>query len=293
MLKQGTLRKQNHRGLLHSDLRRVGKLLRQGNEMKQDESKNWPVNPDNMEHGKYWQEGITVVAGCTHISAGCANCWAADMEHRFRKHGLTAKSGKWTGKIKVQEHLLKRCYSKKPKVIAFWNDIFHKGVPDSFYEKLMTAIADNPQHVYLIMTKRPQLIPDFFSNISVLKNVFLGVTIENMASMNRLKELNDRWLGKTMLSIEPLLELLYINLTHLSGIDWVVIGAESGTNRRSCKLEWVKSIVAQCSIAHVPVFVKQVHIDGKLSKDISKWPDSLRYREVPKVIRNEQPKLEL
>lgn len=261
--------------------------------MQQNENNNWPVDPDRFKKGLYWQTGINVIDGCSHISAGCKNCWAAGNEHRFNKCGLTNSSGKWTGKIIVQSQRLKRCNSKKPQVIAFWNDLFHKNVPDAFYEKLMTAMADNPQHVYLILTKRPELLPDHFNNISVLKNVFLGVTIESMKYMSRIEELESRWCGKTMLSIEPLLELIHFDYAELRKIDWVVIGAESGSNKRSCDLVWLNSIVCQCRNMDVPVFVKQVHINGRLTKNMAEWPRDLRIRQTPEIEDNSQPSLNL
>ena len=62
---------------------------------------------------------------------------------------------------------------------------------------------------------------------------------------------------------------------------WVVCGCESGKNRRPCRLEWVESIVDQCRDANIPVFVKQLDIDGKCERDITKFPPHLRIRQVP------------
>lgn len=243
---------------------------------------NWPVDPENMEHGKYWQDGITVVAGCSHISAGCKNCWSADIEHRFRKHDLTTDAGEWTGQILVQDHLLKRCYSKKPKVIAFWNDVFHWDIPESFYSSLIRAIRENPQHVYLVLTKRPENIPACINELSKMSNLFLGVTVENMAFIGRIDMLVEKWHGRTMLSIEPLLEpIAAFNIASLSGFDWVVVGAESGPNKRRCDVIWIRSIVKQCFRAKVPVFVKQIHMNGRLTKDMTEWPVELSVRQTP------------
>lgn len=254
---------------------------------------NWPVDPDNMKHGKYWQTGINVIDGCSHISAGCKNCWAAGNEHRFNKCGLTNSSGKWTGKIIVQSQRLKRCYSKKPQVISFWNDLFHKNVSDAFYEKLMTAMADNPQHVYLIMTKRPENIPDCMNELSEMSNVFVGVTIEGPGFIPRIESLRCHWHGRTMLSIEPLLKPIVFESVYLRTIDWVVIGAESGSNKRNCELAWIQLIVDQCAAFHVPVFVKQVHINNKLTKNMAEWPEDLRVRQTPVIDDNSQPSLNL
>jgi protein gp37 len=259
----------------------------------QKTNSNWPVTQDRMKHGLYWQTGINVVDGCSHISAGCANCWAAGNEHRFNKCGLTNSSGKWIGKIMVQSQRLKRCYSKKPQVIAFWNDLFHKDVPASFYDTLITTIIDNPQHVYLIMTKRPENIPDCMNELSDMSNVFLGVTVESPEFISRIGSLRCHWNGRAMLSIVPLLEPIIFESVYRFNIDWVVIGAESGSNKRKCDLLWVKCIIEQCEDAKTPVFVKQVHINGRLTKNMAEWPKDLRVRQTPEIDDNSQPSLNL
>ena len=82
------------------------------------------------------------------------------------------------------------------------------------------------------------------------------------------------------LSIEPMLGPVNI-LPWLYNIDWVIVGAESGAKRRPMKLEWVRAIVDQCRMADVPVFVKQLHIDGTPVKNIEQFPEDLQIQEYP------------
>lgn len=121
------------------------------------------------------------------------------------------------------------------------------------------------------------------------ENIWLGVTTENQQRLE-LRTLDlQAWHGKRWLSVEPLLEridlevnIAYDNSTSIiSTLDWVVVGAESGTNRRPCSLDWVRQIVRQCQTAKVPVFVKQLDIAGKLVSDIDQFPEDLQIRQVP------------
>ena len=124
------------------------------------------------------------------------------------------------------------------------------------------------------------------SGINPLRSLWVGFTAENQERYNerikffRMLEFPFRWL-----STEPLLGPIDMQLQYIAPedmpFDWVVVGAESGPNRRPCKLEWVESIVLQCRGAGVPVFVKQLEIAGKLVKDINKFPPELQIRQIP------------
>lgn len=245
----------------------------------------WPVKPELLEHGRYWQEGVTLVNGCTPLSPGCKNCWAAMMEHRFRsKNGLTTPAGHWAGKIKLCNHLLTRLDKTAPRVISIWNDLFHGDVPLKFHQSIINRILLNRQHIYLLLTKRPQNIPEHYRWLEKKENVFIGVTVEDNLRLQRIEVLRNHWAGRSFVSIEPLLvHLNQLTPAHLEQIDWAIIGAESGSAKRTCKNEWVAAIVRKCRVYNTPVFVKQVHINNKLSKEPATWPVELRVRELPKV----------
>jgi len=120
------------------------------------------------------------------------------------------------------------------------------------------------------------------------RNIWLGVTAENQQEANKKIPLLIQTPAITrFVSIEPMLGPIDLKEAHMANVrlprvDWVIVGAESGPDRRPCKIEWVRKIVEQCKAAGVPVFVKQLHIDGKVSSDISEWPEDLRVQEFPK-----------
>jgi len=122
-----------------------------------------------------------------------------------------------------------------------------------------------------------------------LTNLWLGITAENQkAADKRTPILLQIPAAVRFVSIEPCLGGVdlgrFVNLPEPNAIlDWVVVGCESGSKRRECKLEWVRNIVQQCRAADVPVFVKQLSINGKVNKDMSEWPEDLQIREYPKA----------
>jgi protein gp37 len=119
---------------------------------------------------------------------------------------------------------------------------------------------------------------------TVLENVWLGVTAENQEMADqRIPILLQIPAAKRFVSIEPCLKKINIKgyLEYIEHLNWVIVGCESGPRRRPCKIEWVRSIVQQCKDTAVPVFVKQLSIDGKVSHDMNEWPADLRIREFP------------
>jgi protein gp37 len=120
-----------------------------------------------------------------------------------------------------------------------------------------------------------------------MTNHYFGFTAENQEwydkRMSIVRESRSfaQW-AKLWLSVEPMLGPIDMEL-HKSWVipNWVAVGCESGQNRRPCKIEWVESIVDQCRSANVPVFVKQLDLNGKCERDITKFPEHLRIRQVP------------
>lgn len=159
------------------------------------------------------------------------------------------------------------------------------------------------QHTFLVLTKRPERISPvlygqegnfYLGGGDYMTNVWLGTTIENQEMADkRIPELLKCEPFKLFLSIEPILSKINLKLCDefpdkdgcyedvRHQINWVIAGAESGHNRRECKIEWIENIVEQCKSAYVPVFVKQIHLNGKLIKDINQFPENLRIRELP------------
>jgi len=200
-------------------------------------------------------------------------------------------------------------------------DVFegHDTMPEDSWQtvedarvRLFTLIDATPNLDWLLLTKRPELVMPWFEerkwpDIYIPNNVWLGTTVENQKYADiRIPELLKVNAAVRFLSIEPMLGpvdlepfLQYppmtdnykmtFGLNEWRGVDWVILGTESGKDRRPMKLEWAESIVDQCKAAGVPVFVKQLEINGKVTGDIEQFPRALQVREFPKIkSRNEQ-----
>lgn len=135
------------------------------------------------------------------------------------------------------------------------SDIFHEEVPFDFVDKIISTIAKTPQHRYQILTKRAERMASYFATRAIPKNVWLGVTVECQSSRQRINYLRDLDATVKFLSCEPLLEDL--DEINLAGIDWVIVGGESGNQARPMKEEWVISIKHQVEEVGAAFFFKQ------------------------------------
>lgn len=134
-------------------------------------------------------------------------------------------------------------------------DLFHNNVPYEFIDKVMDVISRTPKHKYQILTKRAERMAEYFANRPIPANAWLGVTVEVERTKFRIEYLRELNAKVKFLSCEPLLsDLGQINL---SGIDWVIVGGESGTSARPMREDWVLNIKNQAEQANVPFFFKQ------------------------------------
>ena len=231
---------------------------------------------------------------------------------RSRYQGLVNDQGCFNGHVRLMESdLEKPLHVKQPTTWAIWNDLFHKYVPDTFILKVWQAmgefygldgeigpVSQRPGHTYLVLTKRPERMREFLSARYPAgferSTVYIGVTVESANYLWRIEELCSTPAARRFVSIEPMLGPVDLagddgghhffpfeneQGTITPGIDWVIVGAESGPKRRPTKLKWIKDLVVQCQAVGVPVFVKQLHIDGRLSKNMAEWPEDLRLRQ--------------
>lgn len=209
------------------------------------------------------------VAGCTIMSSGCTNCYAMRMAARLeamgveKYRGLTRNSGgraKWTGAISLDENALAIPSTwKKPKnvFVNSMSDLFHPDVPTDFVRKVWNAMAETRRHTYQILTKRPDRMAAILSNgaFSILSNVWLGTSVENGEVLYRLDDLRKVPAAIRFVSYEPLIGSVSGGKLH--GIDWAIVGGESGPNARSMEPEWIDEIFDQCSDAGAAFFFKQ------------------------------------
>jgi len=196
------------------------------------------------------------ITGCTKISAGCANCYAEVMSRRLQ----AMRQEKYTNGFTLTMHedvLAEPKQWKKPHniFVCSMSDLFHKDVPFLFIDKVMKTIADTPHHKYQILTKRADRMNEYFSLNSIPENAWLGVTVDVTSSKERIDFLRQLPATIKFLSCEPLLEDL--GEMNLEGIDWVIVGGESGTRARPMKEEWAVNIMRQTEEQGGAFFFKQ------------------------------------
>ena len=196
------------------------------------------------------------ITGCTKKSTGCAHCYAEVMARRLKAMGLE-KYRNGFGLTLHEEDLEEPMQWKKSHniFVCSMSDIFHEDVPFEFVDKIMNTISRTPQHRYQILTKRAERMAEYFKRHLIPNNVWLGVTIECKNTISRIDFL--RHLGATVkfLSCEPLVEDL--GEMDLNGIDWVIVGGESGPKARPMQPEWVINIKQQVEHQGAAFFFKQ------------------------------------
>jgi protein gp37 len=196
------------------------------------------------------------VTGCTKVSTGCLNCYAEKMANRLCAMGVT----KYAHNFKPTLHEATLCDPftwKQPQTIFVCSmaDLFHDLVPFSFIDKVMETIRKTKQHRYQILTKRASRMAEYFAEHNIPENVWLGVTVEAPEVIGRIDFLRNVKASIRFLSCEPLVENL--EKIDLAGIDWVIVGGESGINARPMKPEWVRFILKVAEKKGVPFFFKQ------------------------------------
>jgi len=214
-----------------------------------------------------WTEATwNPVRGCSAISPGCARCYAARIAARFSKPGLpyeglakmTTHGPRWTGEVLcVEEHLFDPLQQKRPKTffVNSMSDLFHEAVEFDFIHRVFKVMQGAHWHRFQILTKRSERLAKLGPHLPWPENVWMGVSVENDDYTSRIDHLRGTGARIKFLSLEPLLGPLP-NL-NLRGIDWVIVGGESGPGARPIAVEWVTDIRDQCQHAGVAFFFKQ------------------------------------
>ena len=196
------------------------------------------------------------VTGCTKFSEGCAHCYAEVMSRRLCAMGNPKYANGF--KSTIHHEALKEPFNwKKPSTIfvCSMSDLFHKDVPFEFIDKVFKVIEETPQHNYQILTKRSERMADYFKIRNIPQNAWIGVTVENKETKYRIDHIRHLDATIKFLSCEPLLgDLEELNL---HGINWIIVGGESGSQARPMKEEWVLNIKRQADANNIPFFFKQ------------------------------------
>ncbi len=194
--------------------------------------------------------------GCTKVSEGCLNCYAERMSKRLMAMGVWKYRNGF--QLTTHEEVINDPMQwNKPKKIFVnsMSDLFHEDVPLEYIQRVFQVMKSCPQHVFQLLTKRSDVLLQYASSLTWTPNIWMGVTVESTKVQHRINDLLLIPSKVKFLSLEPLLTPLFdLNLT---GIDWVIVGGESGPGARSIKAEWVLDIKAQCETSQTPFFFKQ------------------------------------
>ena len=219
------------------------------------------------------------VTGCTKISHGCKHCYAERMSQRLQAMG--AKKYKYGFVVTVHPEALREPISWKKPSLVFVNsmsDLFHKSVPSAFIESVFATMNEASQHTFQVLTKRPDRVVQLDGRLNWTPNIWLGTSIESSRWLGRMARLKETGAKTKFLSLEPLLGPLYD--MDLTGIDWVIVGGESGPGARPMEADWVRSIRDLCLRSDVPFFFKQW--GGVFKKKTGRTLDNKTWDQMPK-----------
>jgi len=229
-----------------------------------------------------WTEATwNPTTGCTKISDGCMNCYAERLALRLKNMGQ--KKYRNGFKLTMHKDALKIPLEwKEPKKIFVnsMSDLFHKDVSDEFIYLVFDIMNQANWHQYQILTKRPERALELDKNLKWNSNIWLGTTVESKDYLNRIKYLKRTSAPVKFLSLEPLLGPLP-NLD-LSGIDWVIVGGESGPHARPMNKKWVLDIKKACEKYGVAFFFKQW--GGFNKKAAGRLLEGKSYDEMPNMV---------
>ena len=196
------------------------------------------------------------LTGCTKISPGCTRCYAERMSHRLRLMGQPNYANGFD--LTLHEHMLDQPLRWRKPQSVFVNsmsDLFYRDVPVEFIRRVFDVMRRAHWHQFQVLTKRADRLEEVSPLLPWPDNVWQGVSVENADYTFRIDHLRRTGAKTKFLSIEPLLGPLPD--LDLAGIDWAIIGGESGPGARPVRKEWITDVIRQCEAAGVPVFFKQ------------------------------------
>lgn len=204
-----------------------------------------------------WTEATwNPVTGCTKVSPGCKFCYADRMAKRLQKMGQARYRNGFA--LTLQHDIVDLPLRwKKPRTIFVnsMSDLFHEDVPVDYIRQCFDVMRRASRHRFQVLTKRPERAAELAGQLPWPRNIWLGTSVENRDYVWRIRELVKIDAAIRFLSVEPLLGP--IPRLPLKGVDWVIVGGESGPGARPMKAEWVRQIRDRCLDYNVPFFFKQ------------------------------------
>jgi protein gp37 len=222
------------------------------------------------------------VTGCTKISRGCDNCYAERFAERFRGvagHPFTTGFDLTLRPERLAQPL---AWSKSRMIfVNSMSDLFHKDIPRSFVDNVFDTMERATWHTFQVLTKRSSLMRDYlrdrYGDSQGPGHIWCGVSVEDSQAKTRVAHLRNAPAGVRFLSLEPLIGPL--RNIEFEGIDWVIVGGESGPGSRPIKPEWVRELRDQCLQQGVAFFFKQW--GGLRPKSGGRLLDGLEWNEFP------------
>lgn len=223
------------------------------------------------------------VTGCTKVSPGCKNCYAERLAKRLHLMGNPRYANGFEVTLHSDQLQLPLRWRQPRRVfVNSMSDLFHDQIPDAFIQSAFLTMTQAHWHVFQVLTKRARRLAQLAPRLPWPKNVWMGVSVENAKYTDRIPYLRKVPAAVRFLSVEPLLGPM--PRLPLQGIDWVIVGGESGPGHRKPDPEWIRSIRNQCVAGGVPFFFKQW--GGPIAKSGGRTLDGRTWDEMP----DERPK---
>lgn len=204
-----------------------------------------------------WTESTwNPVTGCTKISPGCKHCYAERMAKRLQAMGQANYVRGF--RLTLQPHMLElplRWAKPQTVFVNSMSDLFHDDVPRAYIERVFDVMRRAHWHRFQVLTKRATRLDRLSPRLDWAPNIWMGVSVESDDYRGRIDELRRTRAQIKFLSLEPLLGPL--PRLNLDGIDWAIVGGESGPRARPLDAVWVRDLRDQCKRAQVPFFFKQ------------------------------------
>ena len=261
-----------------------------------------------------WAEAVwNPVTGCTRVSDGCDRCYAFALHdrryaanRRARGEGraapFPAQYDEPFSAVRALETRLDEPLRRKRPTLYFVNsmgDLFHERVESEFLDRVFAVMREASRHRFLVLTKRSERMRAHLEERGEpAPNVWLGVSAERQDAADlRVPELLRTPAAVRFVSAEPLLGPVslerWLSGPGRGGVDWAIVGGESGRGARPCDAGWVRSLVGECAAAGVPAFVKQLgarpedagkalRLRDRKGGDPGEWPGDLRVRSFPR-----------
>jgi protein gp37 len=231
-----------------------------------------------------WTESTwNPITGCTKVSPGCKHCYAERLAKRLQAMGQPNYANGF--KLTMHEHALEiPLHWKTPQTIFVnsMSDLFHKDVPLEFIQRVFEVMRQAHWHRFQVLTKRSERLLELAPQLIWPSHVWMGVSVETKDYTFRIDHLRQTEARIKFLSLEPLLGSLPD--LNLEGIDWVIVGGESGPGARPMRPSWVIEIREQCSAANVPFFFKQW--GGTNKKKNGRLLEGQTWDEMPLIARS-------